>query len=336
MRSSTSTTSGASKRWRALAAAMLLFGAAMLAQAADHRDAGLVTLIPKLDINDVYAFRSPDNEDNLVLIVTVNPFAGENGSTNFPRNMFYDLFVDVDADARREARVRTTFQRPRNGQQRVNVRGSGAGGKFTGSGNTGAANPLSNGGVFQAGVFDDPFFFDQAAFNNSFNFQDPGTDSFAGFNVQAIVIEIPADLFGEDELGFWAATRQRRDRPRRLDRMAAPLINAFFIAPDRRNAFNKGQPHQDRAKFRGAMVAMLTGQWGHSTQSARAIANQLLPDLLRLDLNQPGGYPNGRRLEDDVLDTQMNLASNGNQPTDFVDANDVPFLAEFPYLAPAH
>jgi hypothetical protein len=60
------------------------------------------------------------------------------------------------------------------------------------------------------------------------------------------------------------------------------------------------------------------------------------------------GYPNGRRLSDDVVDIALRAVAGGtpftpdtnvapnNQLGDGVDENDVPFLAVFPYLAPPH
>ena len=43
------------------------------ARAADHLDAPILVGNGQLDINDVYAFQSPSNADNTVLIMTVNP-----------------------------------------------------------------------------------------------------------------------------------------------------------------------------------------------------------------------------------------------------------------------
>jgi hypothetical protein len=58
------------------------------------------------------------------------------------------------------------------------------------------------------------------------------------------------------------------------------------------------------------------------------------------------GFPNGRRLADDVVDIELrvvagvlvdgfNIAPN-NQLGDGIDANDVPYLPYFPYVAPPH
>lgn len=60
------------------------------------------------------------------------------------------------------------------------------------------------------------------------------------------------------------------------------------------------------------------------------------------------GFPNGRRLSDDVVDIALQAMAGGtpftpefnvapnNQLGDGVDENDVPFLATFPYVAPPH
>lgn len=53
------------------------------------------------------------------------------------------------------------------------------------------------------------------------------------------------------------------------------------------------------------------------------------------------GFPNGRRLTDDVVDITLQAAIGAlggvrTQLGDGVDQNDVPFRASFPYLAPAH
>jgi hypothetical protein len=72
-------------------------------------------------------------------------------------------------------------------------------------------------------------------------------------------------------------------------------------------------------------------------------------DILRLNLTVPNSgsgrglpptaaadaFPNGRRLHDDVIDILLTLIANGNALGDNVDANDVPFRAEFPFLAPS-
>ena len=52
--------------------------------------------------------------------------------------------------------------------------------------------------------------------------------------------------------------------------------------------------------------------------------------------NSGAGFPNGRRLQDDVIDTILTLVNNGSPLGDNVNANDVPFRDVFPYLASPH
>ena len=55
------------------------------------------------------------------------------------------------------------------------------------------------------------------------------------------------------------------------------------------------------------------------------------PDVLIFDANAPSRYPNGRDLPDDIV-AILKRPVPGPHPTQ----NDVPFLTEFPYLAPPH
>jgi hypothetical protein len=66
-----------------------------------------------------------------------------------------------------------------------------------------------------------------------------------------------------------------------------------------------------------------------------------LPDTLKVNPGSPTSYPNGRGLEDDVIDILLGLITNLNggaaiPGVDGVDANDVPFLPAFPYMAEPH
>jgi hypothetical protein len=76
-----------------------------------------------------------------------------------------------------------------------------------------------------------------------------------------------------------------------------------------------------------------------------SVANTVVPDTIKVNLNQPTGFPNGRRLTDSVIDITLAwifvdltkhdslvLAQRPLGPQ----ANDVAFRADFPYLAPPH
>ncbi|HEY8376159.1 MAG TPA: DUF4331 family protein [Nannocystis sp.] len=72
----------------------------------------------------------------------------------------------------------------------------------------------------------------------------------------------------------------------------------------------------------------------------------IIPDTIKYDPKLPTGYPNGRRLTDQVVDITLaavllrlegdqSLMTFANLPLNPT-ANDVPFLDEFPFLAPPH
>ena len=74
----------------------------------------------------------------------------------------------------------------------------------------------------------------------------------------------------------------------------------------------------------------------------RTVANLVVPDLVRLDLNQPAGFPNGRRFEDPVVDVTLAvifLDLSRHPATTFaalpVNPNrfDQPLTGTFPFLA---
>jgi hypothetical protein len=77
-----------------------------------------------------------------------------------------------------------------------------------------------------------------------------------------------------------------------------------------------------------------------------AIAPALHPNRFGVIAGDVAGFPNGRRLADDVIDIAERVAAGvlvpgfnnapANQLGDGVDANDVPYLPYFPYVAPPH
>ena len=73
---------------------------------------------------------------------------------------------------------------------------------------------------------------------------------------------------------------------------------------------------------------------GNNATRAAFLADFLLPDILTLDTSNTGGFPNGRRLEDDVIDTALNLVSNGAITRDCA-ANDIDLPDHVPVLGRA-
>ena len=111
-------------------------------QAADHLDAPLVQADGRTDINDLYVFQSPDDPDNVVLIMTVNPVAGVLSPTTFDPDGSYRFLIDTDGDARADEKIVVKFGHVRaDGSQQVRIKG--AAGKAKGT--TGGEISLGHG-----------------------------------------------------------------------------------------------------------------------------------------------------------------------------------------------
>ncbi len=71
------------------------------ATASSHREAPLIASDPLADNVDVYAFRSPERPQNIVLIATYNPLQVPHGGPNyyqFGENIRYEIHIDNDAN----------------------------------------------------------------------------------------------------------------------------------------------------------------------------------------------------------------------------------------------
>jgi hypothetical protein len=223
----------ASRRRRALlaVAALAVITAigmrAYRAAASDHRDSALLTANPAEDIADVYSFENPTNPDRLVLAMTVSGFIppSENATSFFDPQVLYQIKLDTNGDAV-EDQVIQAFVTGSGPNQVMHFRGPiapvapGTTNRVVHGRETGTvrvshtADPIiahrKDITVF-AGVRDDPFFFDLAQFRNvvggtASSFNNPGADTFAGFNVLAIVMELPKSMLGASRVGVWGTT----------------------------------------------------------------------------------------------------------------------------------
>jgi len=326
------------------------------ARAADHLDAP--GLSPpggsvQSDITDLYAFQSPANPGNTVLVVDVNgvlpgnfTFARGIPAVGNTKTVLYNINVDNNGDAQTDVNLRVRFGKPADdGSQQFEVRRNGKvlismdDGRSTAFGAD--PNIVTAGDVKAfAGRRDDPFFFDLPAFLGH-DLGDPTktrsfcdgqqSDFFAGRNVSSIVLELPSSMLTADaahpKIGVWASTNAGDTQ---IDRMARPAINTVFMHGDDKNRFNAGDPVNDQRDFRGNVVDTLETLGNDSTR-ANALADILLPDLLTYDTSSSAGFLNGRQLSDDVIDAELNLITNGAVPGDCV-PNDNTFLGAFPYL----
>jgi hypothetical protein len=284
-----------------------------------------------------------------------------------------------------------------------------------------------------AGTAADPFFIDLGATFDSLNYRagsgvealttqqdaddhlNSAADSVAGFNVNAIAIEVPITLLTSDgelhtatdpkgTIGAWATT----SRPSitiiqspgatqppgnigllpiipalaQIQRFGNPLINELVIGTGSKDFWSMSQPVND-AQFAAfdldpLIARVFNAVYGFNIPAPPRV--DLLPlvtyaapiapagtpagpiaDLMRLNTGVPAtplasrkrlgliagdgaGYPNGRRLTDDVVDItervaiggilagpQFNVAPN-NLLGDGVNASDVPPQETFPYV----
>ena len=293
-------------------------------RAADHLDAPSLAGNGHLDVNDLYVFQSPTNPDNSVFILTVNPFAGVVSGTDFgTADVEYEFMIDNTGDAVADLTYGATFFANPDGGQNVLVTRNDASLAF---GASGSQLSLNGGGMAQAGVFDDPFFFDLAGFNDGLNFT--GEDTLAGANVSAIVLEIPSESLGGPDISVWGRTLHHHHQ---VDRIGRPAVNTVLIPTERKEEFNLVEPDMDLATFGDDVRASITAL--SNAENADALTGILLPDVLTFNTTSADGFLNGRRLDDDVIDTALGLLTLDAVTGDGVDANDVPFRSAFPYLA---
>lgn len=228
---------------------------------------------------------------------------------------------------------------------------------------------------FFAGLVDDPNFYDVPAglrYLNSRITGDPelsvlsrARDSFSGYNTTAIVVRAPASLLrgaAGNRIGLTCFTMRKGKTLRysdadpknkggfvNVDRMANPGLSSVLIPFSRRDEYGRASTADDAAgdfenDILTSLVALRADLFSINLISSLAVTNG---DILRLDLSipntGPGGgnnaqaaYPNGRRPGDDAMDTVLTLLNNRIAQGDGVNANDVAFRNNFPFLASPH
>lgn len=165
-----------------------------------------------------------------------------------------------------------------------------------------------------------------------------------------------------------------------VSRLGNPLVNEVVIPLGKKDQFNRTTPDRDAALYgkyvvKPELAAVLNALFDiKAPETGRTdIVQALLQglpmlnqhkgikgppavDTIKLNLGVPpsstesrfgvvggdnAGFPNGRRLGDDVVDIELQVVAGllkGNKVPlgDGVDRNDVPYLSSFPYLAAPH
>jgi hypothetical protein len=324
---------------------ILSLGLVPTINAADHLDGPGVANNGAADITDLYAF-STANGSKTVFVLGVNPGAGAlaQSGTTFGAGIKYNINIDTNGDYKPDVTYTYRFGYPSHGSQSLKLYRNG---NMVSNGWTGQDNAVSGGGKTTAGLYDDPFFFDLAAFQgavlgsgNGRTFCDGDTtDFFQGLNISAIVLKVPNKKIGgrNHDIGIWATTEVlRKGVWTQADQMGRPAINTVFnnVDPHKtdREAFNKTQPIKQADLFGEHVQDVLTAL---GAADPAGLASVLLPDVLTYQTANTDGFLNGRRLADDVIDAELNLVTNGGVTTDCVD-NDSMFSNSWPYLAAAN
>jgi hypothetical protein len=346
---------------------LALLAGASTSYAADHKEAPLIADDPAADINDVYAFPNPADATRFVLAMTVNPLTDpeQNGNANFSPTVRYRFEIDFNNDGKSDRSIAVTFSPVANGAQTMTVDLPGRADDFTAPVQLGSSAPTAPAPVVTtsatgisafAGVRDDPFFFDLAGFNRfragtgTFS----GRDAFAGANCSILALEIPLQTLtgGLKQFQVYGATDRKRTTVVRsasgkllassgpweqIERMGNPAIATVFIAKKNRDKFNIITPNKDAREF-GAEISASIDALGTNAQNKAILASVAIPDTLKLNLDNAPGFPNGRRPQDDVIDTELFFIFNQPSPFtgDGVNANDKTFLDAFPYFAAPH
>jgi uncharacterized protein DUF4331 len=346
-------------------------------KAADHGDGPLVSVGRSEDIGDIYAFLDPNDNTRLVLVLTTQGFIVPGEAVNFSvfdHQLSYGINFETTGDATPDQRIRIRFSRKRDAAsnpQTATIRlpnGTSFEAPTTVSDLSDTSpTPVittdpATGVMFFAGEIDDPFFFDIPGFNRFVasvlaGSADPtllqrGRDTFAGYNTLGIALSLPASLFGtvaNNVIGIHARTA-RLDTRRQLDRQGVPAVNVALVPFPRKDAYNRASTEDDANgvfadDIIGTLQALGTNQDGINLLALVAVTRG---DFLRLDLTVPntgadGGvnpeaaFPNGRRLGDDVIDTILNVVTNGTITTgDNVNSNERNLRDAFPFVARTH
>jgi hypothetical protein len=288
---------------RRKASGLALIGAATLVatlgtgslfvSAADHLDAPTVKTDARIDVTDIYAFKSAGGT---TLVMNVNPLTSpaDTKTARFRGDTLYEFKIDTNGDAWADIAYRVRFYNQRkaaNGatvQNYVIKRATGAdaranrwNGRIVDTGRTSAyggatrISSISGGGKSFAGPRDDPFFFDLPGFVE-FKKQlvggstdlgvllggFTGADTFAGTNVSTIAIEVPNSKLGGTgkTIGVWAAVSRKLGlgNYEQVERMGRPAINTVFNNTNaEKEAANRLRPSDDRAFDMDNVVGVL-------------------------------------------------------------------------------
>jgi hypothetical protein len=321
--------------------------------AADHRDSPQVDNDVTTDITDIFAFRDPANPAMLVIALNTHPFSvpKEAPSYHYNSNALYRIRFHTNTTGVPTSQIDVVFT-PFTTSQSFTAyfpHGIVVQGPVTlATVNPTPPTPLITNGpqgiMVYAGPREDPFVFDLIGFDRFVAGQTPnftGNNTFAGFNVNSIVIEVPLSLVvgSAQQFGVWGVTYNMLNgstaQLQQVDRMGNPVINTVLIPAALKDAFNSGLPQNDATNFGPTILKTLAG-FNTPQANVAILASVALPDTLKFNVSQPDGFPNGRRIQDRPTDIELQLVTGNSAVTDGTAALQAAkvYLSTFPYLGP--
>lgn len=280
------------------ALAFLLLSISRL-QASDHDDTPLLKIIPRSEarITDLFAFI---RGENLVLAVCLDPMIPP-AATNYV--FASDVSVTINIDSRRHVRFDDPAELAEYGGTIIEPGKIRPDISFDVSFDTMGQPVWSTHGLPDRLQSRIQFF---AGLRDDPFIRGPRT----GRNVAAIVFELPLGAVTRGQarpLLIWA-TSQVDDVIGPIHEHGGRSLRSQFVENDPLNTMTPAE---------------------HATRLG------VVPDVIILNPAAPVAFPNGRELTDDVVDLAPDPRVLGNDAP-FPTTNDVPFLDEFPYLAPPH
>jgi hypothetical protein len=209
------------------------------------------------------------------------------------------------------------------------------------------------------------------------NLSEVGNDTLRGYNVNSIAVQVPTRQLikaGQPIIGLYSTVRRQNAAGGypQVSRLAMPLVNEVVIPTKDKDAFNASLPWYDErfASYVTHPELPKLIQGVYKIPAAATPRNDLVSvfltgvpklnqppnvrpaELMRLNTAIPpsrspkrlgvldgdnAGYPNGRRLTDDVVDISLQvvegeLVGTKNDLGDGVNANDVALSPSFPYV----
>ncbi|MFH9550717.1 DUF4331 family protein [Streptomyces sp. NPDC017435] len=330
-----------------------------------HQDSAAAKQDPRLDISDVYLFKG---RTGTVFVMNTNPVSADKG---FHPEALYEFHIDTDDDAVQDLTFRFRFlaTEPDGPQAWVLDRLTGyeatdrnASGALVATGRTQEIVTTADGVNVFVGRAGDPFYLDGTVITSvvtalrngaavDLSAFDPqrASNLFAGTNVTAIVLEVPAELVGPGTIGVWATTSldDHHGGWLQINRCATPLVSTLFDVTEAGfDDYNATDPRDDLANYgdlvRRKVAGLVSANDTHPDPQGygAAIRDVIFPDVLRYQVGTEADFGakarNGRGLAESAPEVMFEIVLNAPVPMGLDAGHATGTLrAVFPYLSAA-